>query len=326
VSDPAPESLLDRRLVIVTGKGGTGKTTVAAALALAAARRGRRVLLAETGGDGALARLLAPEAPPVGYAGSSLAPGLTAMQVDPYEALAEYLSLQIPVHGLVNRVMRNRGFRQLMGAAPGWRELITLGKLWHLEQQEEAPGEPRFDLLVVDAPATGHGVAFLNVPRVVVSAVRAGPLRRHTLRVEELLEDPTRTLLLPVALAEELPTRETAELVTRVREEVGIRVDRIVVNAVVPPPFPPGLDDLDAQLRRLPPDASFGSLPRAEPLARCATFLRARHELNRGYLKLLAELTGLPLVCLPYLPEGIGGDEALSTLAEKLLATPEAAA
>ena len=164
------------------------------------------------------------------------------------------------------------------------------------------------------------------MPRVVVSALRTGPLRRHSLLVEEMLEDPLRTLLLPVALAEELPTRETAELVDRVREEAGIAVDRIVVNAVVPPPFPAGLEALDRHLGLLPPDALFGGLPPAGALASCAGFLRARHELNRGYVSLLEELTGLPLLRLPYLADGVEGSEALGVLADALLGFGEAPA
>ncbi len=318
-------SLIEHRLVIVTGKGGTGKTTVAAALAVAATRAGRRVLLAETGRDEALPRLLDPGAPAVGYAGRSVMPGVTVMRLDPFEALGEYLGLQLHMRTLVNRVMRNRAFRQLMTAAPGWRELITLGKVCHLEQTEESPGHPLYDLIVVDAPATGHSVSFLSAPRVVVSALRAGPLRRHSQLVEELLEDPSRTLLLPVALAEDLPTRETAQLVERVREEVGIAVDRVVVNAVVAPPFPEGLEDLDERLRRLPPDTALGALPPLGTLANCAAFLRGRHELNRGYVELIRELTALPVVPLPYLIEGIDGPGSLGVLADALMRPPEAA-
>jgi anion-transporting ArsA/GET3 family ATPase len=318
---PAVPSLLDRRLVIVTGKGGTGKTTVVAALALAAARAGRRVLVAETTRDEQVPHLLAPDGPPVGYAGRTLRPDLRAMRIDAFEALGEYLALQLHARGLVQLVLRNRGFRQLMGAAPGWRELITLGKVWHLEQMRE-DGRPLYDLIVVDAPATGHGVTFLDVPRVVMSGVRAGPLRRHAQLVEQMIVDPQRTLLLPVTLAEELPTRETTELLERLRDSVGIAVDRVVVNGIVSFPFPEGLEDLDERLARLPEHEPVGSLPPPRALAACASYLRARHELNRGYVEEIRRLTGLPIVCLPYLLGGVNGPEEIGALADPLLGLP----
>jgi anion-transporting ArsA/GET3 family ATPase len=273
-----------------------------------------------------VARVLAPGAAPVGYAGRELAPGLRAMHVDPYAALAEYLSLQLRARAAVELVLRNKSFRQLMDAAPGWRELITLGKLWQLEQQRDAAGEPPFDLLIVDAPATGHGLTFLDVPRVVVSALRGGPLRRHAAAVEALIEDPARTLLLPVALAEELPARETAELVARARGELGIALDRVVINAVEPAPFPAGLEDLDERLARLPAGAELPGLPPAAVLAACAAHMRARHALNAAYVGEIARATRLPVVTLPFLAEGIRGPADLRALAEPLVAAPREAA
>jgi anion-transporting ArsA/GET3 family ATPase len=318
---PAARSILDRPLVIVTGKGGTGKTTVVAALGLTAARQGRRVMLVETGRDEHLPRLFAPQAPPVGYGGRELCPRLHAMRVEPYEALTEYLKLQLGVPALVSRALRNRGFRQLLDAAPGWRELVTLGKVWHLGRATEADGRARFDLVVVDAPATGHGLTFLDVPRVVVSAVRAGPLRRHASWVEEMVRDPERTLLLPVALAEELPARETTELVERVRKELGIAVDRVVVNAMQEQPYPEGVADLDARLRRLTLPELPG-LPRPHVLASCAAHLRSRFELHREYADKIAAWTQLPIVRLPLLPGGVRGADDLALLAEALLVQP----
>jgi len=317
-----PDPLLARRLVIVTGKGGTGKTTVTASLGVAAAERGRRVLLVEVGRDEQLATLFDPAGPPAGYAGREVHPGVTALRIDPFEALGEYLALQLGVSAPVALVLRNRGFRQLMDAAPGWRELITLGKVWHLEQQRTPDGRARWDLIVVDAPATGHGVSFLSAPRVVVSAVRSGPLRRHAAQVEALVEDPARTLLLPVALPEELPVRETLELVERVRRDVGIRVDRVVVNAILPRPFPPGLEDLDTRLRRLPEQTPLGALPPPSVLAACAAHLRTRHELHERWTQALAGSIGLPCVRLPSLRDGIEGPASLAALGALLLGEP----
>jgi anion-transporting ArsA/GET3 family ATPase len=322
VAAPPLKSLLERRLVIVTGKGGTGKTSVVAALGLAAARAGRRVLVAETGRDEAASRLLAPGTPAVGYAGRELHPGLFVIRIEPYEALAEYVGLQLGLRAVTDLVFRNAAFRQLMDASPGWRELITLGKIWHLAQQTDDEGRPRFDLLIVDAPATGHGITFLDVPRVAAAAVRAGPLARHASWVENMIRDPDNTRLLPVALAEELPARETAELVERLREQVGITVDQVVVNAVARSPVPPAIPDLAARLERLPADLDLCGLPAPAVLAACVRHADSRAALNRHYAEEIRRTIGLPIVELPYLEEGVNGPDDLARLAEALV--PEA--
>ena len=310
-------ALFARRILIVTGKGGTGKTTVAASLAWAAAERGLRVVLAETGRDAHGSVLLGAPAP-VDYAGAEVRPGLHAMRLDPFAALAEFLELELPVPGLARRLLEQAAFRTWMEAAPGWRELITLGKVWHLERQQE-DGRPRFDCIVVDAPATGHGLTFLDVPRVVVSAVRAGPLRRHAAAVEELVQDPTRTLVVPVCLPEDLPTTETLELVARLRAERGLAIDRIVLNGIERDPtarFPTLPDVLEA----LP--AELADAPAPHDLAACARHLRARCAMQEGQRARLAEGTGLPLVALPRLGAGIRGAHDLAALAEALIAEP----
>jgi anion-transporting ArsA/GET3 family ATPase len=331
-----PQALLAHRLIIVTGKGGTGKTTVSAALALAAARAGRRVLVVEVGPDEQIPGLLEPGCPPVGYEGRTLAAGPRALRIDPFEALTEYLSLHFGARTLVELVVKNSGFRQLMNAAPGWRELITLGKIWHLAQLKAGSGgrpqrrpddsdpssDRRFDLIVVDAPASGHGIAFLEVPRVVVSAVRSGPLHKNAEHVEEMLEDPEQTLVLPVTLAEELPAREVAELVKRVQGEMGLSMDRVIVNAAVQPPFPGSVQDLDHALERIDADLDLGKLPNAGTLAWCVRYLESRYELNHAYMAKIRNATGLPIVLLPRICEGIHGTRQLEMLGQALLAQP----
>ncbi|HKA16325.1 MAG TPA: ArsA-related P-loop ATPase [Myxococcota bacterium] len=324
MNDPR-SPLAHRRLVIVTGKGGTGKTTVSAALALGAAARGKRVLVAAVDPDARLAALLAPRPAPLTYQPALARPNVWACHIEPFEALGEYLGIQLGTRRLVDPILRQRGFRQLLLASPGWRELITLGKVWHFEQMQDR-GHPRFDLIVVDAPATGHSLTFLDVPRVVVSAVRAGPLRHHTERVEALIEDRRRTLLLPVAIAEELPARETVELVARARRELGVAIERVVVNAVHEPPYPDDLADLDQRLAALPADAALGGLPPPRVLSACGSAIRARAELNRHHARAIAQETGLPTVTLPYLRDGLRGPDDAAQLAAPLFAGLEAAA
>ena len=307
-------SIFDRRLVVVTGKGGTGKTTVAASLAWAAAERGLRVMLAETGRDEHAPRLLGARRP-VGYPGREVRPGLHVLRLDPFEALREYLELELPLPGVARRLVANQAFRAWLEAAPGWRELITLGKVWHLEQMETR-GRPRFDWIVVDAPATGHGLTFLDVPRVVVSAVRAGPLRRHAAAVEALVRDPERTLVLPVALAEELPATETLELVARLRGELGLTVDRIVANAVEPDLLE-DWPDLERALAALP--AEIQDAPSPHTIAACARHAGRRCALQRDQLDRLRECSGLPVMTLPRIPTGVAGPAELARLAAAIL-------
>ncbi|MED5263036.1 MAG: ArsA family ATPase [Myxococcota bacterium] len=318
---PSPvRSILERRVIVVSGKGGAGKTTVSAALALAARDAGDRVLLAEVLKDGPIVRNFEPEANPVDYAGRELRPGLTVMHIDPYEALSEYVRLQVGLPRALTSWLRSRSFEQLMDAAPGWRELVVLGKVWHLEQMRDEENRRSFDRIVIDAPASGHGLTFLDVPRVVVSALRGGPLRDEAARVEALVRDPDRTILVPVSLAEELAVQETAELVERVRADVGIHVEAAIANAVSSPPFAPPLKGLAEELEALPAREELGDVPAPGILAACARHLESRAQLHEHYRGELAKRTSLPVVALPLLPEGVRNAKDLQRLANILRA------
>jgi len=292
--------LLDHRLIIVTGKGGTGKTSVSSALAEAARRTGKRVLLAETAATESIASLFEPRPRPLGYEGRELRPGLHAVHIDPHDALADYVRIQTGLGAVTDRVLQTETFQQLLEAAPGWRELITLGRIWHLEQKQDERGRPLYDLLIVDAPSTGHGLAFLDVPRVVQQAVRAGPLARHSGWVEAMVHDRERTLLLPVTLPEELPVLETRELVDRARSEVDIAVDRLVVNRMPSGRAATAVRDL----ARLPDDLELECLPSVPTMRSMLEHEARREALAFAERARVSELCRLPVIDLPILPRG----------------------
>jgi anion-transporting ArsA/GET3 family ATPase len=315
---PEYRSLLDRRLIVVSGKGGVGKTAVACAVAEAARRAGKRVLLVETAAQEAIAARFERDPRPLGHAGRTLAPGLHALRIDPHEALAEYVRLQLGLGAVTDRILRTELFGQLLEAAPGWRELIVLGKIWHLEQRTAAGGRPLWDLIVVDAPATGHGLTFLDVPRVVQQAVRAGPLARHAGWVEALVHDPQRTLLLPITLPEELPVKETFELVLRARDTIRIPVDRIVVNQMPAERAGPAL----AVLARVRSEPNFTTLPRVAEMRATLEHVARREASARDYREEVARLCGLPVVDLPLFDAGSEAGSGWVEQASAVLAPP----
>jgi anion-transporting ArsA/GET3 family ATPase len=315
-----PGALLSRRLLIVTGKGGTGKSSVACALARLAAGRGIDTVLVETGESGGLAELAVGEARAAetgdGRQPVRVAPHLFFLRIEPEVSLAEYLEIQLGVRTLVAFVLRNPGFRRLLGAAPGWRELITLGKLWHLETRQ-VRGKPRFGLLVVDAPATGHGLSFLSAPRVVVETVRLGPLHRHSEAVQSLLTDPARTLVVPVTLAEELPVRETLELIGRVRA-LGLTPGPVIANALESRPALEDPAGALAALARIPRQAGAPPLCDAAALGAALAHALRRSELQRAFLGELRADAGVPVLELPYLDGGVSTPDDIAELAAAL--------
>ena len=172
-------ALLARRLLVVTGKGGVGKTTVAAALGLVAARAGKRTIVAEVARRGDVASAFDRDGSEP-FEEIELAPGLFHISIDPQDALEEYLRDQLPRGPLADLLARSRVFGLLAAATPGMRELLTVGKLWELAQLDRrTPGADPYDLVVVDAPATGHGVAVLTAPRTFAAAAGTGPVARQ---------------------------------------------------------------------------------------------------------------------------------------------------
>src|SRR3954452_25083745 len=227
--------LLDKRLVVVMGKGGVGRTTVAAALGLAAARAGKRVMIAEVAQQERLSRVFRKEG--VGYSETELADNFYVMSVGPQHALDEYLGQQIP-GPLSGALLHNRIFEYFVAAAPGVRELTTIGKVWELAQLDRKYGSgSRYDLVILDAPASGHGLAMLRAPRTFGEIARVGPIRRRADTIHEFLRDRERTGVVSVALPQEMPVNETIEFREKLHDEMGMGTDAVVVNQLLPDRF-----------------------------------------------------------------------------------------
>ena len=229
--------LRDRAVLYVTGKGGVGKTTVAAALGLAAAKTGRRTIVCEVAEQDRMSRAFArhgvrPEQE------VELAKDLWAITIDPH-AGAGGVARQAARGGAAARVLgHSHAFQYFVAAAPGAKELITIAKVWELAQTERWDRSNRaYDLVVVDAPASGHGIGMLTTPRTFGEIARVGPIRRQATKVSEMLADPARTGYVAVALPEEMPVNETIELERRLRDAVGLGLDAIVMNAMWPERF-----------------------------------------------------------------------------------------
>ena len=225
---------LDRRLLFFTGKGGVGKSTVAAATAVYAAARGKRVLLVEVDDKGNASALF--EHPPVGFDPVEVYPGVHAMRMHTEASLREYLklNLRVPVLGRLGPIAHMLEF--VATAAPGVKEILTIGKIcW--EVRESIEGRAGWDLVVVDAAATGHVVAQLDSPRAIRELVQVGPVRNQTEWMADLLADPAVTALNIVTTPEEMPVNETIELVTTARRALAVPLGAVVVNRLLPAPL-----------------------------------------------------------------------------------------
>ena len=271
------------RLVIVAGKGGVGKTTVTAALAVMAAEAGLRTLIVEVEGKTGLGTSFGRGE--LGYEEIEVADRVRARTITPDQALLDYLE----GHGMrrLSKRLASSGVLDVVAtAAPGIKDILVLGKVKSLEKSGET------DLIVLDAPAAGHAVTFLTSARGLVDAVRVGPVHAQAEEVLEVLTDPARCQVLLVTLPEETPVNEAVETARRLRERVGVHIEAIVVNGLYPP-----LEGLE------PDEAELGGLPDgdAASLVAAASFRRARQDLQREQLARLAANLDLPQLHLPFL-------------------------
>jgi anion-transporting ArsA/GET3 family ATPase len=303
-TEQAGRGLLDRRLVFLLGKGGVGRSTLAAAFGLLAARQGRRAIVVEVSGRGDVPRLFGRS--PTPGVESELAPGVWTLDVDPRQALEEYLHDQLPLRMLADVIGSSTTFGIVAAATPGLREMLTIGKIWELAQTpRRARGAEPYDVVVVDAPATGHGLALLEAPRTFASAAAAGPVARQGRRIAATLRDRSLTALAAVAT----PERAAVDELIGMRATLG-SLDAELVNSVAPARFSPA----DAASLREAHARPQLALETRRALA-AALAADAHCRAQRIQLERLAGAVALPLI-----PADELGVADLETLADHLAA------
>ncbi|HXU31433.1 MAG TPA: ArsA family ATPase [Thermoanaerobaculia bacterium] len=287
-----PTSLATRQLIVVTGKGGVGKTSVAALLGSALAGAGRRTLVAEVDPRENLHRMLG--VPPSG--GEILCAGgkLWVQNLSPQRVIDELVREQLKFDLISRRVLDSPIYQHFSAGAPGLKEMAVLGHALRVLKGEAGKDAPAIDTVILDAPATGHGVALLAAPLLVSEAVRSGPIHRMSAEVAELIADPGRSAIVAVTLAEEMPVQEVLELAETLRTRVGREPELLVANGLFPP-VPQSESETD---------------PGTDPAGHLWRHRRASQERE---LARLAELWPGGRIDLPQLPLS-GGPELVAAL------------
>jgi anion-transporting ArsA/GET3 family ATPase len=302
-------ALLDKRLVFVTGKGGVGKSTVAIALGLVAARSGLRCIVAELAAQERIQRAFDHEGEH--FAEVQLAPNLFTISIDPQHAMEEYL--RVKAGPLGHALSASRVFSAFAMATPGMRELLSIGKVWELAQLERRTSDAApYDLVVVDAPATGHGLGILKTPRTFAEIAMVGPIAHQGRTIADTIDDRSFTGIVAVATPEEMPVNETLAL-SEALESDGLGLDAVVVNALYPRRFS---DDGDLGSLNAALAATTDGHARAALKAALSEHARASSQREQRD-RLAAALRSEPIE-LPYLFASELGPVQLESLADVL--------
>jgi anion-transporting ArsA/GET3 family ATPase len=300
--------LLDRRLIFVTGKGGVGKSTVAIALGLLGVRSGRRTIVAELASQERVQRTFAHDGEH--FREVEVAPGLFTISIDPQHSMEEYL--RIKTGPLGHALGSSKLFHSFAMATPGMRELLSIGKVWELAQlHRKTRGAASYDLVVVDAPASGHGVGLLRAPRTFAEIARVGPIAHQGQTIAKTIADGDFTAVVAVATPEEMPVNETLSLRDSLARD-GLELEAVIVNALYPERFgAEQVAELDEAL-----DSTGSPLGRAA--LRAALSEHARGLTQRRQVARLSEVLGEKLIALPFLFADHLGLPELGLLADAL--------
>ncbi len=307
-----------RRVIIVSGKGGVGKSTVAAAMGVVAARLGKKTLIIELAGQATMAQLLGGD--PSGYTVVERRPNLYTQSVTPAQAMQEYLVRELHSKFLYQIAFKNRFIAPFINAVPGLDDLVSIGKVMDVERTRTRDGRPEWDVIVVDAPSTGQGLNLLRVPKAMMDMTGSGPFFRNTKLIHDLLGDAARTIVHLVTLPEEMPVNETIETYHRIEEETNVAQGAIIVNHI----RTPGFSDPELQGLEFIAGIKDSSPLRTDTVLRqvagSVLQLERRARLEQGYLARLEAKIPLPLVPLPALPARDLGPSDIDGIANRLSA------
>ncbi|NNN22750.1 MAG: ArsA family ATPase [Acidimicrobiales bacterium] len=284
------EFLKSSKVLIVAGKGGVGRTTVSATIAMAASQHGMDVVIAELEGKSGLPRCFGHSNESLDFMGIQLAENILGRLITPDDALVEYLI----DHGMkrISKKLASSGILDVVATAiPGIRDILVLGKIKQLER------EAGHDLIVVDAPATGHTLSFLSSAKGLIDSARSGPVRSQANDVLDLLSDPERCQVMLVTLPEETPVNEAVEAAFSLEDRIGVKLGPIIVNALLPL-----REQLDCDVKE---EASKVSIDLSETqihaLSDAATFYKKRREMQQDQVKRLKDELPLHQIYLPEL-------------------------
>lgn len=295
--------LLSRRLIFVMGKGGTGKTTLSLSLAFAAEKAGKRVLLAETEEGTAIGRIFGQTE--INETPIPVSDGISIARVLLKAEMAAYTHFHIKSGFIAKRITGSRLFDYLATATPGLKEIMTLGRLWRWEADRQESGRPVYDIIIVDSPATGHVLSLLRLPKTLIRMIRVGPLVSQVKQLDALLKDPDRTALALVSLPEELPVKESVELMGIARDEIRVPVRMFFLNGVYPDIFSSrnvenahGMIFSEEGLGRL--RASVSHRKALDAVVAAARHQYTRREIHEKYIDYIHRAVSCPVVEIPF--------------------------
>lgn len=307
------DEMFKRRLLFLTGKGGVGKSTVASLIALIAKKRGKRPLIVEIDTKSAIRRIF--DVNFVGFIPFEVADKIWAINIDPAEALLEYIEQWVKIHRVAKAISRNAILKYFFRTAPAVNEFVTINKIRNLMNEKDAmTGDLRYDPVIVDLPATGHAMSFLDIPNAMKRIAKVGPIRDVATKYEKLFYDEKTTLLNYVTLPEEMPVTEMLELIEEVRQKTKIPMGAVFINQSLEHPF---TEEEKVTLQRLRNEENENAPELADALQLGLGYVE-KIEKGRALIERLGERMPLGLIRLPRLLTGQMNLDALYSIIDAL--------